>query len=211
MLADDHTLLRVSLGSLLDQTEGLELVGSVPTGHDAVRAVRELRPDVLILDIDMPGQDAFQAARAVIEGSPETRVLFLSAFTSDHDVESALQAGARGYVVKSEPPGTLIEAIRTVARGRLWFSPAMEARIEFRDDGPHLRDRSVGLFECLTPRELETLRYLARGLTKREIADIMHVSVKTVEKHTTNVMAKLDVHDRVQLARLAISEGLARA
>lgn len=211
MLADDHTLLRISLGTLLDRTEGLELVGSVPTGHDAVRAVQELRPDVLILDIDMPGQDAFQAARAVIEGSPETRVLFLTAFTSDHDVESALQAGARGYVVKSEPPGTLIEAIRTVARGRLWFSPAMEARIEFRDDGPHLRDRSVGLFECLTPRELETLRYLARGLTKREIADIMHVSVKTVEKHTTNVMAKLDVHDRVQLARLAISEGLARA
>lgn len=211
MLADDHTLLRVSLGSILGETEGFELIGSLPTGHDAVAAARELRPDVLVIDIDMPGQDAFQSARAVLEVSPGTRVLFLTAFTSDHDVQNALRAGARGYVVKSEPPSTVVDAIRTVASGRLWFSPDLEARIEFRDDGPHLRGHDDGLFADLTPREFETLRYLARGMAKREIASIMGVSVKTIEKHTTNLMAKLDVHDRVQLARLAISEGLARA
>jgi DNA-binding NarL/FixJ family response regulator len=210
LLVDDHALLRDTLQDRLQKEPDMVVVATASDAGAAADLVAEHRPDVVIMDIDMPGQSCFDAARRIKQATPDTNIIFLSAFFHDSYIESALAAQATGYITKDEPPEVIVAAIRRAAAQLAYFSPRVQSRIVVDERGVHLaggRSRA----SLLTARELEVLRYLARGLPKKEIASTMDLSVKTVSRHTENLMEKLDIHDRVELARFAIREGLAEA
>ncbi|MBN1347733.1 MAG: response regulator transcription factor [Phycisphaerae bacterium] len=211
VLADDHALLCGALVNRFEAESDLTVLAQVGTADDAVTRSLELRPDVVLMDIDMPGQVAFDAARKIKTRCPATRVIFLSAFSHDRYIEQALAVEASGYIIKTEPIETVIEAIRKVASGMSYYSPDVQCRIVFDGEGIQLSDRAHTRASTLSARELEVLRYIAQGLTKKEIGAVMLLSVKTIEAHTSHLMAKLGIHDRVDLARFAIREGLAEA
>jgi len=211
LMADDHTLFRESLGQLLAIESDLQIVRTANNAEEAIRAAFETKPDVVLMDIDMPGLICFDAADQIMRMVEKTRIIFLSAFFHDHYIAQALRVKARGYLTKSEPPAKVIEAIRQVAAGRVYFSPEVRSRIVAGDGEVKLAGLEQTRAATLSAREIEVLRYLARGMSKKEIATTMHVSVKTVEGHAQKVMDKLDIHDRVELARFAIREGLAEA
>ncbi|MEY3231546.1 MAG: hypothetical protein RL689_1635 [Planctomycetota bacterium] len=208
VLADDHTLVRQSLSRLLNEHADMQAVADVGSADEAVEAClrQGAAVDVVLLDIDMPGIAAFDAARTIIARCPGAKVIFLSAFTHERYIQAALACGAMGYLCKTEPPEKVVKAIRAVASGQSYFSPEVQSRLVVDSSGVHLEMKPT--MQHLTPRELEVLTYIAKGLSKKEIANLMHLSVKTVENHTANVMSRLDIHDRVQLTRLAIREGL---
>ena len=164
-----------------------------------------------MFDIDMPGLSSFDAARSLQQLSPDTRTVFLSGFWHDQYIQAALGVQAMAYITKSEPPQRMIEALRSVAMGRTYYSPEVRERIVVGVKGVDLKSKGTTRLDQLTKRELETLRYLARGLSKKNTAVTMHLSVKTIDKHATSLMRKLDIHDRVELARYAIREGLVEA
>lgn len=209
LLADDHALVRESLGNWLRAAGDIKVTAEVGSADEAVAIAVRDRPDVVLLDIDMPGLLAFDAVRTIRSRCPETRVVMLSGFFNDRYIEDALAAEASGYMTKSEPPQAVVQAIRTVAAGGVYFSPEVQSRIVVDSNGARLGGEGVTRASTLTPRELEVLRYVARGLSKKDIASIMHLSVKTVDNHSTSLMTKLNIHDRVELARYAIREGLA--
>jgi DNA-binding NarL/FixJ family response regulator len=210
LLADDHTLLRRAVGRVLHETPSIAVVAEVGNADDAIAAALRYQPNVVVLDIDMPGIASFDAARTITARVPNARILFLSAFTHDRYIEAALAAGALGYLSKNEPPEKVVEAIRAVAVGQCYFSPEVQSRLVIDSDGVHL-GQSTSRASLLTNREMEVLRYIARGLSKKEIAKTMHLSVKTVENHSASIMSRLDIHDRVELTRFAIREGLIEA
>lgn len=211
LVVDDHALMREMLGERLARESGLEVIGAVGDAGAAVSEAVRLNPDIIIMDIDMPGLLCFEAARTIQSRCPDTRILFLSAFYNDRYIEQALKVEAAGYLTKGETPETIVQAIRTVAEGGSHFSPEVQDRIVVDARGTRLAEPKRSRVSTLTPRELEVLRYLARGLSQKEIASTMHLSVKTVHCHCTNLMTKLRIHDRVELARYAIREGLAEA
>ncbi|MBN1346655.1 MAG: response regulator transcription factor [Phycisphaerae bacterium] len=212
LVADDHALLRETLKRSLETEPGLKVVASVSNAEKAVAKAVRLKPDIVLMDIDMPGLLCFDAARTIGARCPETRVIFLSAFFHDRYIEQALAVGASGYVTKSEPPESLVKAIRAVGSGAAYYSPEVQSRIVADTQGPRLATgEGHTLVSTLTGRELEVLRYLARGMLKHKIAETMHLSENTVRRHTTSLMTKLQIHDRVELARFAIREGLAEA
>ncbi len=208
LIVDDHALFRESLCHLLETDSDLTIVGTAPNALHAIKLAKELRPQVILMDIDMPGMTCFEAARQIMVAQPATRMIFLSAFFHDHYIEQALAVDARGYLTKSESTETVINAIKRVAGGRVYYSPEVRQRIVADEDGVHLASPTHSRLSHLTGREIEVLRYLARGLAKKEIAQQMFLSVKTVEGHAEKLMKKLDVHDRVALARYAIREGI---
>lgn len=207
VLADDHALLRDMLHARLVK-EGMDVVGCAGRADDAVGLAAEHQPSVLILDIDMPGYCAFKAARDVRVLSPATRVLFLSAFVHDEYVRQALAAEASGYLTKSEPPDAVVAAIQRVMDGATQFSGEVVERIVIEETGARLPASEKARVELLTDREREVLGYVAQGLLQKQIARQMRLSVKTVQAHITHLMDKLEIHDRVELARFAIREGL---
>lgn len=209
LLVDDHALVRDALGSWLRGEEGIRVVGEVGSADEAVAMAVQHHPDIVLMDIDMPGLLAFEAARLIRSRSERSRIVFLSAFTSDRYIEDALKAEAAGYISKNQPPDTVVKAIRQVAAGGVYFSPEVQRRIVIESGGARLAKEGKTRVSTLTQREMEVLRYLARGLSKKEIAATMHLSVKTVDNHSASLMGKLDIHDRVELARFAIREGLA--
>lgn len=189
----------------------IEVVGRTENADRAVPEAIRLEPDIVLMDIDMPGRICFEAARAIQDRCPQIRIIFLSAFFHDRYIEQALEVLAAGYVTKGEPPETVIEAIRAVASGRSYFSTDVQDRLVVDPKGLRLAHKKRSRASTLTPKELEVLRYIARGLSQKQIAATMHRSEKTVHNHCTQLMAKLDIHDRVELARFAIREGLAEA
>ncbi len=193
---------------MLGKTPSIQVVAEVGTTDEAITAAIRHQPAVVVLDIDIPGVEAFEAARTIRSRCPRTNILYLSAFTHDRYIESALSVGALGYVTKTEPPESVVQAIMAVAAGQVYFSPEVQARIVIDRDGASLRREPKSRSSTLTSRELEVLRYIARGMSKKEIAQTMHLSVKTVENHTANIMTRLDIHDRVELTRFAIREGI---
>lgn len=208
LLADDHALVRGALEQWLTQAPDIAVVAAVPDADTAVSEAVRSHPDVVLLDVDMPGLHAFEAAKMIRLRSPDTRVLFVSAYSHDRYIELALAAGAMGYVTKAESPDAVLRAIRAVAQGGVYFSPDVHARIVVDAHGPTLAQRPKTRTSSLTARELEVLRYLASGLAKKQIAETMKLSLGTVNNHAANLMKKLDIHDRVELARFAIREGL---
>jgi DNA-binding NarL/FixJ family response regulator len=211
LVADDHALLRGTLSHRLNEEADLDVVASVGTTDDAIAKTQELKPDIVLMDVDMPGIGCFEAARTIQASCPETRVVFLSAFFNDRYIEQALAAKAWGYIVKREAEETVITAIRKVAAGLTYYSEEVQQRLVFDGGAPRLATDGVSRVSTLSDRELEVLRYLARGLSKKGMAETMGISEHTVHRHTASLMAKLDIHDRVELARFAIREGLAEA
>ncbi|MFQ5422651.1 MAG: response regulator [Phycisphaerae bacterium] len=209
LLVDDHQLVRGTLAERLEREAGLRVVGGAADAEEAVEQVRRHRPDIILMDIDMPGMSSFEAARTISSFRPESRIIFLSAYTHDRYIQQALEVRAAGYLTKRESPETVIEAILEACAGGAYFSPEVQDRIVVDSSGARLATEPKARIATLTRREREVLQYLARGLGKREIAESGHISVKTVDTHCTNLMRKLDIHNRVELARFAIREGLA--
>lgn len=210
LVVDDHDMVRTMLRDRLESEPEISVVGGASTAEDAVSAALELKPDIVLMDIDMPGMSCFEAAKLIGQRCPNIRTIFLSAFVQDRYIEEAMQAGAWGYVAKTQPAEILITAIRNVASGAAYFSPEIQARVIVGKDGQSLGEATSSRMSTLTPRELEVLRYLALGMSKKEVAQTVHISVNTVNRHTSSLMNKLNIHDRVQLSRFAIREGLAK-
>ena len=210
LLADDHTLVREMLVERLQSEADIEVVASVADAGEALRVARETQPQVLLMDIDMPGRSPFEIAAEIRKSMPSSRVVFLSAHMNDQYIEQALECEAAGYLTKDEPTTRVIEAIRVVDSGATHFSSAVSERIVIDEHGAHLSREHLTRLKLLTQRELEVLGHLAQGLPKKTVATLMDISVKTVEKHCDHIMEKLDIHDRVQLARFAIREGLSQ-
>lgn len=211
ILADDHALVRETLATWLKSEPDIKVVAAVSDANQAITEAIHYRPDILVLDIDMPGMLVFDAAKMVRARHPSCRIIFLSAFFHDGYIEQALASGAMGYLAKTEPPEVVAQAIRMVAAGEAYFSPEVQSRIIVDSDGLKLADGPRTRVTTLTPREMEVLRFLAQGKSKKEIAKVMSLSVGTVNNHTANLMKKLDIHDRVELTRYAIREGLVEA
>jgi DNA-binding NarL/FixJ family response regulator len=208
LVVDDHAIVRSCLAKTLDDQPDMTVVGTAGDADEALAEAIRLRPAIILMDIDMPGLLCFSAVETLRVRCPETRVMFLSAFAHDRFIEQALAVEASGYITKDEKTETVLNAIRNAVAGIPYFSPAVRSRIVVDSFGAHLAQRRQTRVDTLTPRELEVLRYLARGMSKKEIAATMVLSVKTVEYHTASLMNKLDIHDRVELARFAIREGL---
>ncbi len=199
------------LADRLAEEQDMQVVGTVENADAALAEAIRQEPDIILMDIDMPGLSCFHSARTIQRLCSKTCIIFLSAFFHDRYIEQALAVEAAGYLTKSEPPESVIAAIRAAAAGKSYFSPEVRARIVVDSDGTRLAQTRRSRASTLSDRELEVLRYLARGMSKKEIARTMHISAKTVSNHTTHVMDKLDIHDRVELSRFAIREGLAEA
>jgi DNA-binding NarL/FixJ family response regulator len=210
LLVDDHALVRDALGAWLRQDASLDLVGVAVDAEQAIQLAQQTRPNVVLMDIDMPGLKSFEGARRIRDELPGARVIFLSAFVTDHYVEQALRAGAHGYLTKGEPIQEVIRAIDRVARGLTSFSQEISARLVIAEDGPMLQKQHGTRLASLSRREEETLGYLAQARSRKEIAQAMRISAHTVDRHTASVMQKLNIHSRAELCRFAIREGLAQ-
>lgn len=209
LLVDDHALLRQSLSMVLSQNAAIHVVAEAVDGDQAIDLAIRHQPHVVVMDVDMPGVAAFDAATTIQARVPGAKIVFLSAFTHDRYIQSALRCGAMAYLTKNEPPEAVAAAIRAVAVGRTYFSASVQARLVIDSDGVRLSEAAVhSRLAQLSPREIEVLTYVAKGLSKKEIAALMHLSVKTVENHASSMMSKLGMHDRVELTRFAIREGL---
>ena len=211
LLVDDHAMVRRLLGQRLEAELDMTVVAAVGNADDSITEAIRLKPDIILMDIDMPGLSCFEAAGTIRRQCPDTRIIFLSAFFHDRYIEQAMDVQAWGYITKNEPENSVLEAIRKVSAGFAYFSPEVKARIVVDSQGARLASQGKSRVSSITEREMEVLRYLARGMAKKEIAHTMHISVHTVNRHTTSLMSKLDIHDRVELARYAIREGLSEA
>ena len=207
VVSDSHVLVREAIARLLDAEPDFRVVSQVETGEAAVERALSLKPDAVLLDVDSPGLSAIDAARAIRQQLVGTRVVFIAGVVRDGHVQAALDVRIDGFVTKADPVDTVISGLREIMRGASYFSRDVRNRIIEEKSSGVPRSRAA----VLTKREMEVLRYLATGMTKKEIAGTLRLSVKTVDNHSTNLMSKLDIHDRVTLARFAIREGLATA
>jgi len=202
LLADDHPALRIGLRVLLEQAPGVTVVGEAGDGEEALVQAEGLRPDVAVLDCQLPGLSGAAVADAIRRALLPVRVLALSAYSDDAHLRAMLEAGAVGYLIKDEAAGAIVQAVQAAARGEGWFSPAVAARADAWARG------EWGQPADLTEREAEVLRLVARGKANKEIARALAVTERTVEFHISNLLAKLGVASRVEAAVWAKDRGL---
>jgi DNA-binding NarL/FixJ family response regulator len=211
LLADDQKLVRGGFRMILRAEPGIDVVGEAADGAEAVALARELDPDVVLMDVRMPNMDGIEATRRIIDGSEDApRVLVLTTFDLDEYVYEALRAGASGFLLKDAPEEQLVSGIRIVAEGGSLFAPAVTRRLIERFAAAAPQQPPPALAE-LTPRELEVLRLLARGLSNAEIAAELVFSDHTAKTHVAHILNKLDLRDRVQAVVLAYESGIVRA
>lgn len=203
LLVDDHAMVREMLRRQIDSEGDMRVVVAASDMDEALLTATGVGLDLAVLDIEMPGRSVFESVPLLRRQHPGLRVMFLSGFHNDRNIRRALDVEAVGYASKNEPLPQLMQAIRQVARGETYFSPEVRERLA--------SEASTTRLDTLTKREMEVLGYLARGWSKKEIAQATCTSVKTVEQHCTHIMDKLDIHDRVKLARFAIREGVTLA
>jgi DNA-binding NarL/FixJ family response regulator len=212
LLVDDQPLLRTGFRMILSAEPDLAIVGEAGDGASGVEAARKLKPDVVLMDIRMPGMDGIQATRALAGPGVEdpAKVLILTTFGLDEYVVEALRAGASGFLLKDSPPEDLVEAIKIVAAGEALLAPSITRRLLDRVATrlPPATDATIPALAELTEREMEVLKLVARGLSNAEIAEKLVVSETTVKTHVSRVLAKLDLRDRVQAVILAYESGL---
>jgi DNA-binding NarL/FixJ family response regulator len=209
LLVDDDDLMRAGLRAVLSSDDELEVVGDVAGGRGAIGAVRENRPDVVLMDIRMPDLDGIAATREVLSALPDTKVVMLTTFEDDDYLFGALAAGASGFLLKRTRPEELIAAIRTVAEGDALLSPSVTRRVIDRAaTRPQVTDGAV--LDRLTPREREVLELISRGMSNAEIAEVLVVEETTVKTHVKRVLAKLGLRDRVQAVIFAYESGIAK-
>jgi DNA-binding NarL/FixJ family response regulator len=210
LIVDDHDLVREGIRTMLEQDADFEVVGEVGDGQEAIRRVRELAPDVVLMDVALPGGiGGLEATEAILSERPGTRVIVLTQYEQGEYIRRALKIGAQGYLLKRSASSQLKEAIRTVARGQRYLHPvAAEELVELVTSG-----RSLDLedYESLTQRERQVLKLLAEGKTSRDIAKYLGVSLKTAMTHRSNLMAKLGMHSRAEVIKFAIRKGIIEA
>lgn len=210
VVVDDEELFRSGLRMVVESRPGIEVVGEASDGAQAVRVVRELRPDVALMDIQMPQVNGIEATRRIVSLGLDTRVLMLTTFGMDRYVVESLRAGASGFLLKTVPPDELVAGIATVARGESLLAPAILRRLldewiaRWQPDGQDPR------LDVLTDREVEVLRLLGRGLSNAELSAHLHLAEPTVKTHVSRILAKTGSRDRVQAVVLAYETGLVR-
>jgi two-component system response regulator NreC len=204
VLADDHVLVRQSLKSLLER-EGFQVVGEASDGDEAIRRVNALHPDIAVMDISMPILNGVEVAREVRLSSPKTRSILLTQHDERQYISEALEAGVKGYVLKSQAFGDLVQAIKQVSRGQPYFSPGVSASVVevFQSKSERRRD-------LLTPREQQVLQLIAEGKSTKDVASLLGITVKTAESHRTALMKKLNIHEIASLVLYAVRRGIVK-
>jgi DNA-binding NarL/FixJ family response regulator len=207
LIADDHPLFRKGMRTLLTTTAGTEVIGEATTGQEVIELAATLQPDVILMDLQMPGVNGIEATRQILQTSPHIRILVITLFEDDASVFSALRAGARGYVLKDTKEEEMVRAIRAVGSGEAIFSPSIATRLMDFFAAP-LPAVPKEIFPTLTEREREILQLIARGSTNHDIARQLALSVKTVNNYVSNIFSKLQVADRAQAIIRARDAGL---
>jgi DNA-binding NarL/FixJ family response regulator len=208
IIADDQALVRAGFRMILNAETDLEVVGEACNGEEAIAAWRRLRPDVILMDVRMPVLDGLEATRRILAQGNGSRIVMLTTFDLDEYVYAALQAGASGFLLKDVSPERLIAAIRLIASGDALLAPSITRRLVERFSKPRPTPAEMGTLSDLTPRELEVLRLMARGMSNAEIADALVVSEATVKTHVAHVLPKLGLRDRVQAVVFAYESGI---
>lgn len=209
VLADDHRLVREGLRALLESHEGFTVVGEATDGHETVQIVEQLQPDVLLLDVSMPGYNGLDALRDLADRPHGARVLLVTASIDREQIAAALQLGARGIVLKEAASEALLSAIRTVMAGGLWLGDAAVSELMVQAERPRPRHGTARSAFGLTPREREILNSITAGLSNREIAESLGLSEQTVKHHLSNIFDKTGTSTRLELALFAVRNGLA--
>jgi len=197
LIADDHYLVRMGVVGLVNTQPDMKIIGEASDGKQAVELYEKLQPDLVLMDTRMPIKDGIEASLEIRKRHPQARILMLTAFDGDADIRRALNAGAQGYVLKSSTGENLIPALRAVAQGQHWMPKEILARLDSKKS-----------FEQLTPREVEILNKLAKGLANKQIADVFNITEHTVKGHLKNILAKLRVADRTEAVTVALQRGI---
>ena len=205
LIVDDHAIVRKGIRALLSEAGGFEVVGEADNGQAAVLCAQETHPDVILMDLLMPGVDGIEATRQIASRQPETRILVLTSFAADNKVFPAIKAGASGYLLKDSSPEELVRAIRQVQRGEPALHPTIARKLLQEIARPAERQPAP---EALTDREMTVLRLIAQGLSNQELADQLAVSEATVRAHVSRILGKLHLASRTQAALYAVREGL---
>ncbi len=208
LIVDDHTLFRAGLKALLLQNPELEVVGEAGDGRDAIRCVVELKPDLVLMDITMPGMNGIEAVTEIKRRNPEVRVLVMTLHTAEDYIHASLKAGADGYILKDATQDEFRVAMRSVLIGKTYLSIDVSAKVVSGYLGGGKSTGTSSVYDTLTHREREVLKLIAEGKMNKTIADYLNLSVKTVEKHRSNLMSKLNVHNAAGLTVYAIENGL---
>ena len=205
LVADDHAIMRDGIRALVSLHEDIEIVGEAATGQEAIAKAQELMPDVIIMDIAMPGLDGLEATRRILKANPKAKVLVLSQYDDKEYIISAIKAGSTGYVPKRALGSELVSAIRAVYHGGSFLYPSAATALiqDYR-----LQALEGDSYDQLTPREREVLKLIAEGHTSREIAEMLFISLKTVMGHRAKIMEKLGLHNRTELIKYAMRKGV---
>jgi two-component system response regulator NreC len=210
LLADDHTLIRQGLRKLIEVRPEWDVVAEAGNGRDAVRAALDLKPHVAILDIAMPLLNGIEATRQIVRRAPEVRVLVLSMYADEDYVTQVMKAGAAGYLLKDSADTDLMQAVSAVAEGKSFFSPAI-AKTMLDEYVRHLAERGItDRYDSLSEREREVFQLIAEGRSNKQIAELLFLSVSTVETHRAHIMEKLDVHNAAEMVLYAVRKGVIR-
>jgi len=197
LVADDHFIVRIGLMSVVNTEPDMRVVGEAADGAQAVEIFWKTNPDLVLMDLRMPIKDGIEATKEIRSKQPDARILMLTTFDGDTDIHRAIQAGAQGYILKNSTGDKLIPAVRAVAAGEKWIPKEIAFRLASRK-----------LFEDLTPRELQVLQQMAKGLANKEIGDILDISGHTVKDHLKNILGKLRVADRTEAVTVALQRGI---
>ncbi len=210
LLVDDHTVVRTGLHMLLEQEEDIEIVGEAGSGREALNAIAQLQPDLVLMDIGLPDMTGIDVTRQVKQKWPAVAVVALTIHEDEEYFFQMLQAGANGYVPKRAAPEELLTALRTAASGGVYLYPSL-AKLLVRDYLSGEREAAPGALDGLTDREQEVLAHLAEGASNQDIAETLNISPKTVARHRENIMHKLNLHSRSDLVKYAIRKGIIKA
>ena len=208
LIVDDHTLFRRGVRRMLEAEADMMVVGEAATGEEALQQTRALMPDVVLMDIKMPGTDGIECTRRLHREMPHVGIVFVTMFENDEFVFRGLQAGGRGYILKDADPDTMLRAIRAVANGESLLGPTIAQKVMRQFSG--LERAQTPLVDDLTAREVEVLRLIAEGIGNKEIARRLAISEKTVKNHINNILSKLHLYDRTQATLYAIRSGLVK-
>jgi len=208
LIADDHTILRAGIRSLLDMVPNFEVIGEVDNGKDAIRQAGELKPDLILSDLSMPKTNGTEAIQRIRGRYPEIKILVLTVHKTEEYVHAALKAGANGYVLKDDTSEELINAIQNIAIGKTYLSPSICSEVVMGYLSDPGKERISTSIDQLTTREREVMKLIAEGYRNKDIAEYLSISLKTVEKHRSNMMKKLDLHSASGITSYALKNGL---
>jgi len=197
LVADDHYVVRMGVIALVNTEPDMEVVGEAADGNQAVEMFQRLDPNLVLMDLRMPAKDGIAATKEIRSANPHARVLMLTTYDGDTEIHRAMEAGAHGYVLKNSTGDKLIPALRAVANGEKWIPKEIASRLAARK-----------MFEELTPRELQVLQQMARGLANKEIGDVLKITEHTVKDHLKNILGKLRVADRTEAVTVALQRGI---